>query len=380
MRCWSRRTSPAFTAALAIGTALGLSGCSGARAGSAEAAAPPVTVIGPENIVVLDSTEISTGPAVSGTLEPVQQAQVRAEIAGTVLETNYEEGQRVTKGALLARIDQRGVQDAYLSARAQLRSAEQTLADARRNAERSATLEKAGAIAERDLEAAQSAEANAEAAVADARARLATAERTLAYTQVRAPISGVVSARQASAGDVLQAGDPIYTIVDPSSLQLEGTVPAEQLRELTRGAPVEFTITGYPGQTFRGRIDRINPAADPATRQVRVYITIPNTDRRLVAGLFAEGRVGTEVRRGLLAPAAAVDQQGIAPTVLRLQQGRAEQVQVQLGPRDPATDKLELRGGVAAGDTVILETAGVTPGSEVRVQRLETADAKADSR
>ncbi|HEU4588112.1 MAG TPA: efflux RND transporter periplasmic adaptor subunit [Gemmatimonadales bacterium] len=360
-------------AALLAAAALVLAACGRGKDQAGAPAEPPVTILGPESIVVIDSVNLRTGPKISGTLQPEVEAQVRAEVGGTVLQTYAEQGQRVAKGTLLARIDQRAVEDAYLSAQSQVRSAEANRDVAQRNAERFRSLAKAGAVAERDLEQAESQATAAEAQLADARARLATAQKTLGYTRVTAPISGVVSERQASPGDVVQVGAALFTIVDPRSLRLQGTVPAEAVGTLKPGAPVEFTVTGYAGRTFAGRIDRINPTADPATRQVRVYVSIPNSQQALVAGLYAEGQVGTAVRHALLVPASAVDQRGVTPTVLRLRGGRAETVQVELGIKDVASDRIELRSGVARGDTLILASAGVTPGAAVRVQNLETA-------
>jgi RND family efflux transporter MFP subunit len=374
VRSPSARRGPAV---LLVSAALLLVACGRGKSEAPPPAEAQVTVLGPESIVVIDSVEFRTGPKISGTLHPTVEAQVRAQVTGTVLQTYAEQGQQVSKGTPLLRIDQRAVEDAYLSAQSQVRSAETNREMARRNAERARTLAQAGAIPERDLEQAESQAAAAEAQLADARARLASAQKTLGYTRVTAPITGIVSERQASPGDVVQEGGALFTIVDPRSLRLQGTVPATEVGQLKPGVPVDFTVTGYPGRTFAGRIDRINPTADPATRQVRVYVSIPNSRQSLVAGLYAEGQVGTAVRRALLAPATAVDQRGVTPTVLRLRGGRAEQAPVELGLRDAAGDRLELRSGVAPGDTLILASAGVSPGAAVRVQNLETADGKA---
>jgi RND family efflux transporter MFP subunit len=365
----ARTTFPVTrTVSLALATGMVLLGCSRGGGAEAEEAGQTVTVIGAETVVVVDSTLLRTGPMVSGSLMPERHADVRAEVAGTVLETYVEPGQRVKRGMLLGRIDDRAVRDGYLSARAAVRSAEQTLQVARRNAERNERLAAAGAVAERDREAATSTAASAEAGYADAQARLALAEKQLAYTQIRAPLAGVVSERHATAGDVVQSGDPLFAVVDPRSLELEGTVPAEEVAKLRPGAPVEFTVSGYGERTFAGRVDRVNPAADPATRQVRVYVTIPNADQGLVAGLFAEGRVGTDRRKTLLVPTSAVDQRGVTPMVLVVRAGRVEQQGVELGIRDAATDRVEIRAGVQAGDTVLIGAAtAIVPGTPVRI-------------
>ena len=363
-----RNFQVAGAVSLALAGGLLLGGCNRDPGAEAEEAGQRVTVIGAETVVVADSTVLRTGPVVSGSLTPERQAEVRAEVGGTVLETFAEPGQRVKRGALLGRIDDRAVRDSYLSARAGVRSAEQSLQVARRNAERNERLAAAGAVAEREREAAVSAAASAEAAYADAQARLALAQKQLAYTQIRSPIAGVVSERQATGGDVVQTGNPLFTVVDPRSLELAGTVPAEEVGKLHPGAPVEFTIAGYPGRTFSGTVDRINPSADPATRQVRVYATLPNAEQGLVSGLFAEGRIGTDLRKALLVPNSAVDQRGVTPVVLVVRGGRVEQQGVELGVRDPATDRIEIRAGLQAGDTVLVGAAtAIVPGTPVRV-------------
>ena len=374
-----RVRSPLALAALA---ALGLAaGCRRDPDANAEQPTGSVTILGPESVVVLDSVTLKSGPAISGTLTAEREARVRAQVAGTVTATYLEQGQRVTQGAVLARIDDQAVRDAYFSARSQVRSAQLAQEVAKRNLERSETLARAGAIADRDLETATWNATNADAQLADAKARLASAEQELQYTTVRAPFAGVVSERSASAGDVVQTGGALYTIIDPASLRFDGTVPAEQVGQLERGASVEFAVSGYPSKVFNGRLDRINPTADPATRQVRVYVSVPNPDQRLVAGLYAEGRVGTAVRRAVVAPASAVDQRGVTPTVLRIREGRVEQVTVQLGARDEADDRIELRSGVAAGDTLLLgNAAGVLPGAAVRVSGGEASETEVDGK
>ena len=167
---------------------------------------------------------------------------------------------------------------------------------------------------------------------------------------------------------MVQTGNALFTIVDPRSLELEGTVPAEAVGQLQPGAPVEFTVAGYPGRAFTGTLDRINPTADPATRQVRVYATLPNADQGLVGGLFAEGRIGTDRRKTLLVPLSAVDQRGVTPTVLVLRGGKAEQQGVELGVREAATDRIEIRAGLQSGDTVLIAAAtAIVPGTAIRV-------------
>ena len=364
------RAPKAGIALVAVGTALLAVACGGqgtAPAPVGTGAAVGVSV-GPESVVTAATDEIRTGPLLSGALRAAREATVRAKMSGSLLEVRTEEGQSVQRGAIIARIEARPLQDALVSSQSALRSAEQALAVAEREAERTASLVKGGALAERDLELARSAVTGAQAQVADARARLASVRQQLDDASVTAPISGVVSGRPANAGDVVSPGTPIATIIDPSSMLLEASVPSEALAALKLGTPVEFEVRGYPGQTFDGHIERIAPAADPVTRQVMIFVDVPNTRGQLVAGLFAEGRVTSERRTGVVVPATAVDTGGQSPWVLRLREGKAERVPVQIGVRDDRSERIEILSGVAAGDVLLAGAArAVTPGTPVTV-------------
>ena len=160
-----------------------VSGCRSDEKASATPAAEPVVTVGAENTVVVALTELRTGPTISGSLEPVQAATVRAEVPGPIERTGAEAGERVKRGAVLATLDDAAVRDAYLSARSAVRSAESALEVAKRNQERSERLEQAGAVPERDLETARLNATNAEGALEDARARLAAASKQLEDTR-----------------------------------------------------------------------------------------------------------------------------------------------------------------------------------------------------
>ena len=299
---------------------------------------------------------------------PEREAAVRAQVGGSVLQTFVDQGQAVRAGQTLGRIESGGLQDVYLSARSGVTAANNNADIARRELERAEKLLAAGAIAERDIEQARRSAISANAALADARARLATAQKQVGNTVITAPISGIVSDRQVSAGDVVQPGALLFTVVDPSSMRLEGSVPAEQLSQVRLGAPVTFTVNGYPGRSFTGKVSRVNPTADPATRQVRIVISIPNAEGRLVGGLFATGRLASESRTGMVVPASAVDSRSNVPAVFRIKGGKVERVPVQLGLRDEGAERIEIASGVQVGDTLLLGAAqGITTGTIVKV-------------
>jgi membrane fusion protein (multidrug efflux system) len=362
---------------LGLSALAALNACSKRDAASAaETGKAETMVVGPENIAVAANGSIMTGPSISGTLEPDREAVLRAQVSGSVLQTYADQGQTVNAGTVLARIDASGIQDAYTSARAGLVSARNAADVAAKDLARNEKLLAAGAIAERDIDQSRRSSIAAQAALEDANSRLASAEKAYRSTTVMAPFSGVVSERPVSAGDVVQPGTALFTVVDPSSMRLEASVPAEQLASIRIGVPVSFTVSGYPGRQFVGRITRINPTADPTTRQVRIYVSIPNEGRALVGGLFANGRMSTATKMGLVVPQSAVDVRGTIPSVMRVKQGKVEKVQVQVGLTDKTSETIEVLSGLQAGDTLLLGAAqGITPGTLIRITAPATQPA-----
>ncbi len=363
-----------LSALLALTLGIALAGC-GRGESEAEPAARDATVnITPDNIAIVTRDTIQSGPQIAGNVTPERLATLRAEVGGSVVQTYAEKGQAVQRGALLLRIEDASLRESELSARSMVRSAEQAAQVARRNAERAATLAQAGAIADRELEQARSSATAAEATLADATARLSLARKQLEHTQVRAPFSGVIVDKPANAGDVVSPGAALYMITDPSRMKLEATVAAGQLGSLRVGSPVNFVVQGYPGRVFTGKLQRINPMADPSTRQIGVYVSIPNERGALVGGVYAEGLIGSQRHAALVVPYSAVDLTSNTPTAVRLKNGKVEAVTLQTGTRDEQNERVEILGGVAAGDTLLIGAAqGISAGTPVRVRAIDNS-------
>ena len=335
---------------------------------SAATTKPETMLVGPENVTVVKAEVIKTGPAISGSLMPEHQATIRAEMSGAVLQTYAEAGQPVRKGQALAQIDASVIRDQALSARSAVTTAQSSFDNARRDLSRTETLEKAGAIAEREVERSRNSLLGAQAQLSNVRAQLANVQKMLDKASVQAPFSGIVSQRQVNAGDVVSPGGALFTVMDPGSMQLEASLPAAQLSVVRLGMPIEFKVNGYPNRTFMGRITRINPSADPSTLQVKIVAAIPNAGNTLVGGLFAEGRVATETKTAPTVSLAAVDETGLRPSVVRLRNGKIQKVEVALGIRDAAAETVEVTSGLTPGDTVLLGAArGISPGTPVKV-------------
>jgi RND family efflux transporter MFP subunit len=374
MMTTTRRSAPASISLALVAAAFASGACNKPKA-PADSTAAAVQMIGPDNIAVAKSDTLRSGPPISGTLIADREARIRAEVSGAVLQTYVDAGQRVTEGMSLARIDDGVLQDAALSARSAVAQTTVGAQQAEREFKRATTLNKAGAISDRDVEAAERANLAAQAALLDSKSRLATAEKNLKNATVRAPFAGIVAEKSVSPGDIVSPGAALFTIIDPRSLKVEASVPTSALADVHVGSPVLFTVNGSDRQ-LEGKVTRVNPMVDAQTKQVKVLATVPNAQNALVAGLFVQGRVAADKRVGILVPEKAVDQTGIVPVVMRLKGGKVERVEVTLGLRDDGAETFEVKTGLAGGDTVLLGAArGISVGSSVAVSSPKDASA-----
>ena len=370
-----RRSTSIVLLVAAVATTL--SGC-GKKDDAAAAPVEQPTLITAENISVVDTASIASGPSISGELTAERSASVRSEVSGSVLQVYVEAGQRVTAGTTLARIDATTASAAELSARTGVTATEAQAAQAKKELDRSERLNAAGAIADRDLENARLTYSTTMAQLANVKSAYAQANKQLRSATVRAPFAGVVAGDVISAGDVVTPGTELFTVVDPKSMRLKAAVPASQVGQIRVGMPVAFTVSGYGDRKFTGKVTRVSPVADPATRQVQILASIPNGAGTLVGGLFAEGRVNAESRSAMVLPASAIDQRGATPVVMRVRGGRVERVAVKLGIRDEQRENYEITEGLQRGDSVLLGAAqAIGEGKQVRVSSVNDQGSKA---
>jgi RND family efflux transporter MFP subunit len=364
---WSRGTAGlALAVALAAGT-----GCGGRTADSDP---PPVSQVlaNAANIVTVEERRLEAGISFTGELVPAEIVEIMARFDGDLEAVLVREGQSVRAGQTLARYRPREVKDTWAAAQAGLESAKADLAAAESAARRARRLLDAGAASPAELETADAQRSAAAARVRAAEAALGTAEEDADRLDVQSPIAGSVSRSLVHTGTRTAVGDPLMTIVDTRTMELSVTVPSEALADVQPGTPIEFRIEAFPGRTWSGVVDRLNPTTEPGTRAVRVYTRIPNPDGRLVGGLFASGRViRASKERARAVTVAALRQEGGEQVVYRIRAGVAERVPVRTGLVDEAAGVVELLGDIAPGDSLL---TGVVPGLRggARVRILET--------
>lgn len=366
MNGYTRGSRSWMTAAL-----LGLTLIAGACGSNGNAESTPentAIILGPGDLATAESSEIAGGIVLTGTLNPYRIVEVRAQVPGTIGTLNVDRGDAVSSGQTLAVIRAEGIQGQAAGAAAAVAAAEAGLALAEQQLESARTLYEAGAMASLDFRAAQTGYESARAQLAAARAQAAGASEQARNATVSAPVGGEVSDRQVSQGEAVNVGQNLFTVVNSSILELAGQVAVAQATRVRAGAPAQFTIDAYPGRVFRGTVARVDPTADPATRQVGVYLQLPNQDRTLVGGLFATGRVLVEGgEAAVVVPEAAVRGAGGSNYVWVVEGSQAVRRNVTTGTRDGSTGMVAIESGLEAGERVVVAPGEFQEGATVRV-------------
>jgi len=325
---------------------------------AADTAAPPVA-LSAADLVAATTADLGPSVVVSGALDPADIVRVRAQVAGTLRDLKVDRGARVSRGQMLGRIEAQGVTSGAEGAKANVASAEAAQAVALQRLEGAKKLFAAGAMSMIDLKTAQAGYDAAVAQVAAARTGLASASEAAGRTTLTSPIDGWVSDRVAEAGESVKSDDPVFTVVDPRTLELKGQVGAVDAARVRVGQVVLFTLDALPGQTFKGTVARVDPMASAATRQVGVFARLANGDGKVVAGQFAHGliRTGAAVKT-VVVPVNAVRSIEKDPYVLVLDGAVVRRRPVVTGTRDEGTGVIAITSGLKAGEQVVA-TAGV---------------------
>jgi membrane fusion protein, multidrug efflux system len=336
--------------------ALALGGCARAtgsaeKAAGAQAAAP--LLLSTEDVHTVRNSALATGPAITGSVQPERRADLRSDVQAIVLKVLKENGDAVRKGDLLVHLDDTAIRDGLASAEATSRSATQALEQADRQFDRMKKLRESGMTSVQALDDAEGRRNGAQSDLEAAKARVILARQQMQRTEVRAPFDGVVTERKVSPGDTAQLGKELLKVIDPGSLRFEAMVSADHVGEVKAGQTVHFRVNGYGDQEFTGKVRRVNPAANPTTRQVEVLVDFVGDKQPKLAGLYAEGRLETESRTSLTIPATAVVRDGDKASAFRVKDNKLQKVAVALADRDARSGDYVVSSGLAEGDQVI---------------------------
>ncbi|HMB57738.1 MAG TPA: efflux RND transporter periplasmic adaptor subunit [Arenimonas sp.] len=359
------------TGAVALVVAgLALGGCKGSAGGDAEAASgkkdeaakvdkdgKPIEKVEAVPVEVAKAARKPISASYSGTanLEAPGEAQVVAKTSGVMVQLLAEEGDQVKAGQVLARIDGDKVR---LEAERELATVHKLENNYRRSQ---------GLAAQKLVSAESSDQIRYD--LESARASYELAKLELSYTNITAPISGVVAQRMVKPGNLINLNAPVFRIVNNAHLEGVLNAPEREMNRLKAGLPLRMVVDAVPGKVFEGRVDRISPVMDSGSGTFRVVCAFDNAPE-LRPGMFGRIEVVYDQRQdALTVPRIALLEDEGEPAVYVVRNNKAKKVVVQLGYTNG--ELAEIRSGLVEGDQVV--TAGkvaIRDGSDVQIITL----------
>jgi len=329
------------------------------------AEAPPPR---PVRTIIAEKSELGQSVVLTGQILAEKEAALAFRIGGRILERSVGVGDHVTPDQVLAKLDPQNELNALRSARAALSAAEGRLEQDANQFQRQQQLLDRGFTTRVLFDQAQQAYRTAHAAVDDAKAQLEIAEDRVGYTELKANVAGTITARGAEAGEVVQAGQMVFTVARDSGWDAVFDVPAQVIRTAPADADILIALTDDPSVTAKGRVRQVDPQADPVTRTFKVRVSVNDPPPAMRLGATVTGRLDTSSGKGIAIPASALTSVERGPAVWVVDPAK---LTVALKPVevlrfDPGT--VVISGGLDGGELVV--TAGVQalhPGQKIRL-------------
>ncbi|MDP1572067.1 MAG: efflux RND transporter periplasmic adaptor subunit [Vicinamibacterales bacterium] len=325
---------------------------------------PPMTV----EVAPVGRADIAAHLTVVGNLIGQQTVDVVPRTGGRLISVNVRLGDRVSRGQLLGKIEDREIVEQVKQAEASLqvamatiRQREADLKFAEINLERSRNLFERQLLPRQSLDDADARYSSSfaqldlsRAQLQQTQARLDELKINLANTEIRSPVNGFVGQRNFDVGAWVSTNAPVASVVDISSVRLVANVVERDLRLVNPGDGAVVEVDAFPGQKFTGTIARVSPVLDPQTRTAEMEIEVPNPGALLKPGMYARVDLTVDERPGVLvAPKTAiVDYDGRRGAFVFTDDNKADFVTVQVGI-DDAT-RVEITGGLTEGQRIVV--------------------------
>ena len=302
----------------------------------------------------------------SGYVVARRKAAVASKGTGTLVYLAVEEGDRVKKGQVIARLDDSDVMASLQRARENLRVAEADLYDAKTNAERMRTLLKQGMIAQAEYDISEARYKRVVATIDAAKFGVREAQVAVDNTRIVAPFDGTVLKKNADVGEIVaplagaaSSKAAVVTIADMSSLEVDADVSEANITRVASQQNCEIALDAYPQQRYPGYVTNIVPTADRAKATVMVKIKFKQYDQRVLPEMGAKitflapgsSSHGTNVKPVLTVPAVAVATRDGRQVVFQIKDERAVEIPVTTGKK--LASLIEISGGLKEGDKVI---------------------------
>jgi membrane fusion protein (multidrug efflux system) len=310
----------------------------------------------PIEVATVERRDISSYIETNGTLEAENEVDVLARTVGQIVALEVEEGMRVRRGDLLAKLEQDDIGAQLEISRVELDEAELTY-------QRAQKLQDANLISEEEF-------VQAKTAFESARAQYERNRIQFDYTEIRAPFGGWVVTRYVDLGQTVTVNQPMFRISDFTPLLCPIRVPERELPKLRPRQSAYLTVEAWPGRRFLASVLRISPVIDATTGTVKVTLDVDPLDL-LRPGMFARVFLETDVHEDtLVIPKAALSLESIGDTVYVAESGKAVRREIRLGFSEG--DHVEVLEGLAEGDrVVVVGQDGLSQGTPVRVLRVD---------
>jgi RND family efflux transporter MFP subunit len=326
---------------------------------AAGATAPTPIELAAVDVASVAPQVVSRSLPLSGTIAPFVQATVKSKVGGEVEQVALREGQDVRDGDVIARIDTRNLRAQYDRELAAVEKARADLDLARLNRDKNRVMLEQKFISQNTYESTESAYAGSVASLKLAEAQARVAQISLEDAVIRAPFSGTIAKRMVQPGEKVSMDSPVVSLVDLRQMVLEAAVPAAEIPSVREGQKARFRVGGFGDREFEGEVQRINPLTADGSRAITIYIAVPNKDRALKGGMFAQGALTLDANAPVLAIAQrAVRDDAGTQYVYSLRDGKIVRTPVTLGPMIKGNAYVEVREGLAEGDRIIVADIG----------------------
>jgi membrane fusion protein (multidrug efflux system) len=303
-----------------------------------------------------------------GTLNPNEEVTISAEIEGVLKSVKVDEGTPVSKGMLLATIDDTNYTYEVRRDEAALRQAEANLANTKLEFKRKDALYKEALVTQQQFDDVSTRLSLGESEIERTKALLSLARERLAKTKIYSPLSCVVKEKKVSMGDFVKNGTPLFSIIQTNPLKLNFAVPEKDVGKLKVNQDVLLKVDGFPDREFRGRVNLIYPHVDEKTRTLTVEALVPNDSGTLKPGLFAKVTLYTGADKNtVVVPVTSLLYEEERVKVFVIEGDRARERQVKLGSK--YGEMMEIAEGLKGGETVAVSgQANLSDGVKVAIQ------------
>ena len=370
-----KRTLAVLLVVAVAGTLLGLRVQANKEEPGKKAEAARVFEFAPGDLAEMRREPLGRLIPVSGSMKPMLQATVRSKVPAEVAQVHVQEGERVAAGTPIATLDTADLKARYDAQSAAVAEARARLDLARKNQSNNKALLEKAFISQNAYDSVANSVQVAEANLQSVEAQAAIARRALADAQVRAPFAGIIAKRWVNVGDKVTSDMPVAQVVDLSRMELEAQVPVSEIPFVKLGQEVAFQVDGFQARRFAGKVERVNPSAEPGSRSIAVFVTLANADASLKGGMFANGTLATGMGAEVdVIPVSAVIEEGGQSFVYVVKAGKVERRTVVLGARNVERGLVTVREGLERGVPVItVKAEGLKPGASAVVKSAAKA-------